>query len=361
MDMSMGMNRIGFSRIPDAIAVSAVVTNYNGLNSLIPTLDSLRSTSYHFAEIIVVDDGSTDGSQEWIRQNSPDVKLIEFDRNTAHLNVVRNAGIKAAKSRYVFLTDNDITVRQGCIEQLLTTMISDPAIFSVTPRLLDQDRPEYVYQSGNAVHFLGVSVGSHRGKRAADLPWKKPVQSYGGGIMLLDKDKVESLGYFDEAYALGWGDDAEMHVRGAAAGYKSLHDPRAICLVEVRPHGTKRAFGQYHNRLRFMLTTYGRGTLIGLLPGLLMFELMVMLVALLTGSIRAYAKAITTLWRDRRDLIRMRRMVQSFRRVPDKKLLRTGVFEFPGVSKLPKTMRTAVEGAQSCTIVFWWAGYAFIA
>ncbi|MGE3747932.1 MAG: glycosyltransferase family 2 protein, partial [Sphingomonadaceae bacterium] len=53
------MNRIGFSRIPDAIAVSAVVTNYNGLNSLIPTLDSLRSTSYHFAEIIVVDDGST--------------------------------------------------------------------------------------------------------------------------------------------------------------------------------------------------------------------------------------------------------------------------------------------------------------
>lgn len=359
--VSVGMSRISASGIPDDVEVSAVVTNYNGLDSLIPTLKSLSTASRPFAEIIVVDDGSTDGSLEWVRQNYPEIKLVPLGRNTARLNIVRNAGIKAAKSPYVFLTDNDITVRPGCVEQLLSTLLADPTVFSVTPRLLDQDRPEYVYQSGNAVHFLGVSVGSHRGRLAADLPWNTPIASYGGGIMLLDKAKVEQLGYFDEGYALGWGDDGEMHVRGALAGYKSLHDPLAICLVEVRPHGTTRAFGQYHNRLRFMLVAYGKRTLIALAPGLFLFELMVVLTALATGSISAYFKALKATWQEWGEVRRMRRMAQSLRAVPDKKILRTGSFEFPGVSKLPQPMRAAVAGAQSCTTVFWWAGYAFIA
>jgi GT2 family glycosyltransferase len=343
------------------IPVSVVVTNYNGLSSLRPTLKSLLSTSYNFAEIIVVDDGSTDGSQEWLRQNHPEVRLIELGRNTAHLNIVRNAGIEAATSRYVFLTDNDITVRNGCVEQLLQTMLSDPAVISVTPRLLDQDRPEFIYQSGNAVHFLGVSVGSHRGRLASDLPWTKPVTSFGGGIMLLDTEKLAHIGYFDEGYALGWGDDGEMHVRGAIAGFKSLHDPVAICLVEVRPHGTKRAYGQYHNRLRFMLTTYGKRTLIALAPGLILFELMVVLAALVTGSLNAYGRAIRATWRERAEWRRVRHMAQALRRVPDKAILRSGAFEFPGASKLPRPMQSVVAGMQFCTSFFWWAGYAFIA
>lgn len=342
------------------IPVSAVVTNYNGMDSLGKTLKSLTSASYGFAEIIVVDDGSTDGSREWVAQAYPDVRIIPLGRNTARLNIVRNTGIKAATSRYIFLADNDIVLRDGCVEQLLKTMLSDPSVFSVTPRLLDQDRPEIVYQSGNAVHFLGVSVGSHRGRLAVDLPWKAPVQSFGGGIMLLDRQKLARLGYFDEGYALGWGDDGEMHVRGALAGYQSLHDPMAICLVEIRAHGTKRAYGQYHNRLRFMLTSYGKGTLIGLLPGLILFELLILLGAVASGSLAAYAKALKAIWQERGDLRHMRRMIQSLRRVPDRKLLRTGAFEFPGISKLPSPMRAAVAGVQSCVNVFWWAGYAFI-
>src|SRR5690606_22326285 len=115
------------------------------------------------------------------------VRLIALEHNTANLALVRNTGLRAASSRHVFLTDNDIVLRPGCIEQLLQTMVSQPGAFSVVPRLLDQDDPSIVYQSGNDLHFLAVSTGSRRGERlAADATNQAPRSSIGGGIMLLD-------------------------------------------------------------------------------------------------------------------------------------------------------------------------------
>src|SRR5690606_27963376 len=131
------------------LAVSAVVVNYNGLDCLAATLDGLKGSSRPFVEIIVVDDGSTDGSAQMVRELYPEVRLIALERNTANLALVRNMGLRAASSRYVFLTDNDIVLRPGCIEQLLHTLLSTPDAFSVVPRLLDQDDPAVVYQSGN--------------------------------------------------------------------------------------------------------------------------------------------------------------------------------------------------------------------
>ena len=342
------------------VPVSAVVTNYNGIESLKKTLRSLSAASYAFTEIIVVDDGSTDGSCEWIARTYPDVMVVRFERNTANLAKVRNAGIKAASSRYIFLTDNDIIVQDGCVEQLLATMLADMNVISVTPRLLEQDRPEVVYQSGNALHFLGVSTGSRRGQLASALGSGPPCHSVGGGIMLLDKEKAAQLGFFDEGYVHGWCDDGEIHWRGVLAGYLSLHDPAAICLVEVREHGNKRAFGQFHNRLRLILTSYKTSTLVGLSLALLLFEIALAFASLANGSFSAYAKALGATWRKRSDLWCMRRVVQSSRRVPDGQYLRAGAFEFPGLSKLSPLTQRAIGFAQSCTNVFWWISYPFL-
>ena len=342
------------------IPVTAVVINFNGMDCLAATLDSLLASTHPFAEIIVVDDGSTDGSCELVRDSYPQVKLVALPRNTGNLALVRNSGIKAAKTRYVFLTDNDIVLAPHCIEQLLKTSRALGDVASVTPRLFDQDEREVVYQSGNGLHFLGVSSGSLRGLPRASQTDLQPRQSFGGGIMLLDMDIVSRLGYFDPGFVRGWGDDGELHYRAALAGYKSLHDPIAEAYVKVRSHGNSRAFGQYHNRLRLMFGYYSMPTLLALSPALLLFELALFASTVAARTSSVYWKGWSLLLASRSELRQMRRRVQAMRRVADSRLLQHGTFEIPGAWKLSVAKRRAVGMLQRCWDIFFCVAYPFM-
>lgn len=333
------------------------MVNYNGLDCLAATLDGLVACSRPFAEIIVVDDGSTDGSVQMVRTDYPQVHLIALERNTANLALVRNTGLRAAKSRHVFLTDNDVVLRSGCVEQLLQTMQACPGTFSVVPRLLDQDDPSLVYQSGNDLHFLAVSTGSRRGEPQQEHADRAPRCSIGGGIMLLDLELVEKLGYFDTGYVHGWLDDGELHYRGRLAGYTSLHDPAALALVKVRQHGRKRAYGQYCNRLRLMATGYQLRTLLSLSPVLLAFELGLLLFTLANGTFAGYLGAWLRLIRNRDEIRAARQRLQGLRRLGDAQLLRHGAFEIPGLWKLSAPARGVILASQRSCDVFWWLAY----
>lgn len=342
----------------DLPPITAVVANYNGMDCIGRTLDSLTQYARPFAEIIVVDDGSSDGSCEFIRAHYPQVRLIPLGHNTANLATVRNTGLQAANTRHVYLTDNDVALRPGCVERLLQTLTSVPDAFSVTPRLFDQDHPDVVYQSGNAIHYLGVSVGSQRGTRAD--PSTKVRPSVGGGIMLLDMEVVRGLGYFDKGYMHGWADDAELHLRGELAGFASLHDPVAEAEVKVRAHGTRRALGQYHNRLRLMFTAYTGLSLLALSPVLTLFEVMLLLSAVACGTLPMYLRAWRRIFREMPDLAATRKRIQQLRRTTDRQLLHPGEFEFPGLHRFPQVARRMVWLAQQGTAPFWWLAYPFL-
>lgn len=332
--------------------ISVVLANYNGMACLPRTLASLLSV-YPFAECIVVDDGSTDGSPEWVQRNYPTVKVIRFEKNTANLAKVRNAGLKAASSRYVFLTDNDIVLQPGCIEQLLHSMQSDDHVFCVTPRLLDVDNPSIVCQDGNAMHFLAISSGSVRGRKIQELGTREPFASFGGGIMLLDMSKVAAVGYFDEHYIHGWCDDAELQIHGVLLGYRCLHDPKATCLLEIKHHGKGRAYGQIHNRLRVLLTFYSDRSLLLLLPALVAFEFMLLTAALCGGFGRAYFRAWGSTWKNRKDIRDARKQIQSRRRVKDKAIFRAGGFELPGFARMPRPIVATIVSLHWVTDVYW--------
>lgn len=342
----------------DMPPMAAVITNYNGMDCLGRTLHSLTSYALPFAEIILVDDGSTDGSVDFVRSNYPQVRVIALGRNTANLAMVRNTGLRAASARYIYLTDNDIVLRPGCVERLFRTLSSVPKAFSVTPRLFDQENPDVVYQSGNAMHYLGVSVGSRRGT-SADLA-TQVCPSMGGGIMLLDMEVVRELGYFDTGYVHGWADDAELHLRGQLAGYQSLHDPVAEAEVKVRSHGARRALGQYHNRLRLIFTTYAGSSLLALSPALTVFEGVLLLSAVVCGTLPMYLRAWRKIIGGAPELAATRTRIQLQRRIADRQLFQPGAFEFPGLYRFPRAARRIVWAMQQGTAVFWWLAYPFL-
>jgi GT2 family glycosyltransferase len=306
-------------------SVSAVVTNFNGARTLKETVASLKTMDPSPREIIVVDDGSTDGSPEEVERSFPDVKVIRLGRNTRRLNVVRNSGITAARHRRVLLTDNDVTFASDCLVRLDEVMAADPSVGIATPRMMYADEPDRIYADASSLHYLATSVSQFRGRSVSDGGSPRP--TVGGGICLIDREKFDRLGGFDEDYWLGWGDDGEFYHRMRMAGHKCLYVPSAVCFHEAKAWGGgrfHRAEGQVRNRWHFILTLYGFRTLVSLAPALALYEILLFLFMLAKGLAGMYVRGNAAWLREVGVILEKRRRAQEMRRVSDGDLLSSG-------------------------------------
>lgn len=311
--------------------LSVVIINYNGLSTLPKTLNSIKSSGFPFADIIVVDDGSTDGSVEHMHAHHPDVRVVALPRNTRNTSFVRNSGLKLVTTPFALLLDNDVTVLRESVEKLLGAAANNEKLLAITPRLLDEDDRDSIYMDGSILHFLGLTIRADRARRVSESGLTEPFASFGSGIMLVRMAIAREIGLFDEGYEFGWGDDGEFHIRGRLMGYDVLHHPGAPFLHAAKQHGTKRAYAQLHNRYRFILTYYSRGTLIILLPSLLIFELGLLCALLSMGLGRDWTRAISANWRMRKRLMVQRHALQAKRKVRDPQILSSGYFQLPGL------------------------------
>ena len=99
--------------------VSIIIPNYNGINFINECLDSLEKQDSFF-EVIIVDNGSNDGSVDFIRENYPEYNLIENQENLGFSKAV-NQGLKLVATDYVFILNNDVVLERDCINNLLKT------------------------------------------------------------------------------------------------------------------------------------------------------------------------------------------------------------------------------------------------
>ena len=272
-------------------------------------------------QVILVDDGSTDGSVEWVRAHYPSVSVVPMGHNTKRLNAVRNRALESASTRYVMLIDNDVAINRECLAELLGVMRGRERVLCCTPRLLYSDDAQRVYHDGGGLHFLCVSTHAPRGTSVAELPASPPKPTIGCGIMLIDREIAAQIGFFDEGYAIGWGDDGEFHIRGRIRGFHALHVPAAACLHVERPHGPARIYGQLHNRYRTLWCNYSVRSLVMLGPALCLFELCLAVAMGLKGNLPPQFRAVWHVIRDHRELTRLRREIQSTRRVADRDIL----------------------------------------
>lgn len=311
--------------------VSVVVINYNGLDTLPKTLNAIKACGFPFVEIIVVDDGSNDGSTNYVRANHKDVTLVALPTNTRNTSAVRNAGLRMVTTPFALLLDNDVTVIKESIEKLLETAVGNEKLLAITPRLLDENDRDSIYMDGSILHFLGLTIKASARKRVSEGGPVEPFTSFGSGIMLIRMEIANEIGLFDESYEFGWGDDGEFHIRGRLMGYDVLHHPGAAFFHTAKEHGKKRAYAQLHNRYRFILTYYSPVTLLLLLPSLMLFEMGLFLAMLAMGMAGDWSHAIAANWRRRKDLFAQRRRLQAQRKVKDARLLSSGYFQLPGL------------------------------
>jgi GT2 family glycosyltransferase len=297
-------------------------------------LQALTRQTHAPERIIVVDNGSTDGTTARIRALLPQVEVIELGENRG-LPAARNVGLRSVASELVLLADSDVYLEPDTIEKLLAAQGATDATV-VCPRIRLIPERDVVQADGAAPHFLGTMALLHEHRPVAELPTERSrVPGCIGACYLLDRQRVLDAGGFDETYFFYF-EDLEFMLRLAAYGHEFVCEPAALVFHD-RGEGTaglsfrgrgryppRRAYFSMRHRWLTILVHYRLRTLLLLLPPLALYELAVVVFALSRGWLWQWLRAWSWTLRNLPIILRRRRVVQRSRVRNDRDLLVSG-------------------------------------
>ena len=205
--------------------VTVVIPNYNGLHFLDKCLSSMGAQTFDDVHTLVVDNGSTDGSISYIRENFPWVELVELGENTGFDHAV-NVGIEKSETPYVLLLNNDTEIEPEFVKELYEAIEASEDIFSVSSKMLNFTNRDIMDDAGDFYSVLGWQFqrGVGRKERAFNKPFK--VFSSCAGAAIYRKSVFEKIGTFDEKF-FAYLEDIDIGYRAKIHGYKNVFCPTA--------------------------------------------------------------------------------------------------------------------------------------
>ena len=144
--------------------ISVIVPNWNGIKFVGMCLDSLAQSDFDSYEVIVIDNGSVDGSREMIEEKYPQVRLIK-NRENMGFAVACNQGIKAATGTYISLLNNDIEVESSWLSKLYEGMERHPECGMGTTKMMFLDQRDVFYNTGDLFHAWSAGGGRGQGEK----------------------------------------------------------------------------------------------------------------------------------------------------------------------------------------------------
>lgn len=222
--------------------ITVVIPNYNGIKFLPECLDVLyrQDEDTPRYRVLVVDNGSSDGSCELIRERFPQTALIELPENTGFCHAV-NVGIRASETPYVILLNNDTKVKPGFVKNLFLSMEQKKDAFAVSAKMLMWDREDLVDDAGDRYCVLGWAYSRGKGKPAAHYDRPCRVFSACGGAAIYRRSVLEEIGLFDERH-FAYLEDLDIGYRAQIYGYHSYYEPSA----EVCHYGSASSGSSYN-------------------------------------------------------------------------------------------------------------------
>jgi GT2 family glycosyltransferase len=207
------------SKIP---GVTIIIPNWNTQQWLPGCLDGLQSQSYQDFHILIVDNGSTDGSVTFIETNYPQVEILAFDSNRGFAAAV-NAGIRKSNSDYVVLLNVDTVPQPSWLTNLVATIEqSNSDVGGVASKMLSLDDPSIIDDAGNLLSWYGSACKRGLGESAAKYTESDEVFSISGGASLYRRSFFDDVGYFDEDF-VSYLEDVDLGLRGRLFGYRYLY------------------------------------------------------------------------------------------------------------------------------------------
>src|SRR5437762_5437862 len=230
---------------------SVIILNWNGARLLPECLSALARQTYRDFELLLVDNGSIDGSAAllddlertlqpaWLA--APLLRMARVIRNNQNVGFAEgnNVAIRLSDARYIVALNNDAIPEPQWLGELVTTAHSaHPSVGMVASTMLFDRRPDYVASAGITIHHDGVALDRGLGMLAADLEalGTKPVFGPSAGAALYKSAMLCDVGLFDERF-FSYLEDADLAWRARSRGWRALHNPRARVLHEYSATG----------------------------------------------------------------------------------------------------------------------------
>lgn len=206
--------------------VSVIIPNFNGLAYLEGVLSSLERQSMKNFEVILVDNGSTDGSCAFVASQYSWVHIIELSENFGFSRAV-NEGIRAARAPYVLLLNNDTEVEPDFLKEMVEGIQRHKKAFSCQAKMIQFHDRDKMDDGGNYYCALGWAFAEGKGKAAEHYDKEKKIFSSCAGAAIYRKKIFEKIGYFDDEH-FAYLEDLDVGYRARIYGYENWYIPGAV-------------------------------------------------------------------------------------------------------------------------------------
>ncbi|MBI2651795.1 glycosyltransferase family 2 protein [Candidatus Woesearchaeota archaeon] len=303
--------------------VSVVIVNYNGKKLLKTILNSLKKSSFKDYEIIVVDNASSDGSQQFVKKEHRHVKLVENKENLGYSGI--NSAIKHCNGKYIFFLNNDMIVEKDCIALLLQTAEKDKKIAMAAPALINYyDKTKKSGGTWLSRAFYNGHIDSKNKKKRTleEIPYL--------GVGMVKKDFVDIFGYlFDKDYFI-YAEDAELGLRIRLTGNKIIFNKDAVLyhMHAATSQKKNKAFNTYlmeRNSLMNFFKMLSLKSIIIFAPyvfGMRVFAIIRDIFTLKISNALARIKALLWVLFNAPVICKKRKEIQKFRKANDSYILK---------------------------------------
>lgn len=233
--------------------VTVIIPNYNGKKYIDKCLKALENQKYKDFDVVVVDNGSEDGSDRVGNKYKLNLNVIQFEENKGFAAAV-NAGVESVDTPFVILLNNDAYATPNFVENLVNAIEWERDVFSAQGLMLQEEHKDLVDSAGDYFCSLGWAFSKGKDKSLGKYMFQKNVFSACAGAAIYNRDILEQIGMFDEKF-FAYIEDVDVGYRAKLVGFKNIVVPEAMVF-----HVGSGSSGERHNS--FKVTLGARNTML---------------------------------------------------------------------------------------------------
>lgn len=243
----------------NSIPIDVIVCSYNNKESLIACLESVKNNHYPNIKIIIVDDGSIDGTEEYLKEKNPEMLYLKNDVNKGPA-YCRNLALTYCQGKYVVTLDDDVVLTPQWLRAMVGVLECNPDIGICASKLIFLGDSNKLNSAGGGANRFGQMYDIGIFQEARKYNAQRDVVFACSAAMVFRRRLYQKIGGFDPTYFYGF-EDADFGWRANIAGYRVRYIPEAVAYHQMsrsvnRWNEERRDFLRRRNSIRTVIKNY---------------------------------------------------------------------------------------------------------